>query len=205
MRGASSRLIGDSGGAVASTVALSLFALIAVGGVAFDYARMASLDTELQNAADQAALAGVSQLDGKAGRLCAARRRRQRADHQSHADGQRRRRQRTAIADPAEDRMRRDRVDPILPGPGRRPTAATSDVNAKFLRSVGRPARAAFYALTPIVAAFTSGQLNATAFAGLGGAICSVPPLMLCNPKEATDPTFTLANYVGKGIRLSRQ
>ena len=43
-------------GAVASTVALSLFALIAIGGVAFDYARMASLDTELQNAADQAAL-----------------------------------------------------------------------------------------------------------------------------------------------------
>ena len=34
-----------------------------VGGLAFDYARMASLDTELQDAADQAALAAASQLD----------------------------------------------------------------------------------------------------------------------------------------------
>ena len=37
-------------GAVAPTIALSLSALIAVGGIAFDYARMASLDTELQDA-----------------------------------------------------------------------------------------------------------------------------------------------------------
>ena len=35
------------------------------GGIAFDYARMAALDTELQSAADQAALAGASQLDGE--------------------------------------------------------------------------------------------------------------------------------------------
>src|SRR5690242_5049598 len=51
-------------GAVAPTVALSLVALIAAGGIAFDYAHMAALDTELQNAADQAALAAASQLDG---------------------------------------------------------------------------------------------------------------------------------------------
>ena len=51
-------------GAVAPTAALSLFALIAAGGIAFDYARLASLDTELQQAADQAALAAATQLDG---------------------------------------------------------------------------------------------------------------------------------------------
>jgi hypothetical protein len=45
---------------VAPTVALSLFALLGAGGLAFDYARLASLDTELQNAADQAALAVVA-------------------------------------------------------------------------------------------------------------------------------------------------
>src|SRR4051812_14069246 len=54
-------------GAVAPTIALSLVGLIAAGGVAFDYARLASMDTELQNAADQAALAAASQLDGEAG------------------------------------------------------------------------------------------------------------------------------------------
>ena len=61
------RLGQNSDGAVASTVALSLFAVIAVGGLAFDYARLAAMDTELQNAADQAALAAAGQLDGGAG------------------------------------------------------------------------------------------------------------------------------------------
>src|SRR5688572_696695 len=55
----------NADGAVAPTIALSLLALIAVGGIAFDYARLASMDTELQNAADQAALAAASQLDGE--------------------------------------------------------------------------------------------------------------------------------------------
>ena len=56
----------SEGAAVAPTVALALFALIAAGGLAFDFARMANLDTELQTAADQAALAAASQLDGAA-------------------------------------------------------------------------------------------------------------------------------------------
>src|SRR6187551_632300 len=54
-------------GAVAPTVALSLTALLAAGGIAFDYAHLASMDTELQNAADQAALAAATQLDGSNG------------------------------------------------------------------------------------------------------------------------------------------
>src|SRR3954451_18195408 len=59
------RLFRNNSGAVAPVVALSLVGLIAAGGVAFDYARLASLDTELQDAADQAALAAATQLDGK--------------------------------------------------------------------------------------------------------------------------------------------
>src|SRR5690348_1380645 len=54
-------------GAIAPTVALSLTALIAGGGVAFDYAHLAALDSEVQDAADQAALAAASQLDGQTG------------------------------------------------------------------------------------------------------------------------------------------
>ena len=66
MRRALPNLLRNDSGAVAPTVALSLTALIAVGGIAFDYARMGTMDTELQTAADQAALAGASQLDGEA-------------------------------------------------------------------------------------------------------------------------------------------
>src|SRR5690348_2366190 len=53
----------NADGAIAPLVALSLTALIAVGGIAFDYARLAGMDTELQQAADQAALAAATQLD----------------------------------------------------------------------------------------------------------------------------------------------
>src|SRR3546814_2886644 len=68
MRGVLAGLARSEAGAVAPTVALSLFGLIAAGGLAFDYARLASLDTELQNAADHAALAAASQ-DRKSTRL----------------------------------------------------------------------------------------------------------------------------------------
>ena len=54
-------------GATAALYALALPALVAVAGVGFDYARLAGMDSELQNAADQAALAGVTQLDGNDG------------------------------------------------------------------------------------------------------------------------------------------
>ena len=56
----------NDSGSVAPTVGLSLIALIAAGGLAFDYSRVAAMDTELQNAADQAALAAATQLDGLA-------------------------------------------------------------------------------------------------------------------------------------------
>jgi hypothetical protein len=47
--------------------------------------------------------------------------------------------------------------------------------------------RRANYALTPIAAAFTSGDIRARARAGLGTAICKVPPLMVCPPPGVTD------------------
>src|SRR3546814_18436808 len=65
MRVRGTGLLRSEAGAVAPTVALSLFGLIAAGGLAFDYARLASLDTELQHAAAHAALAAASQLDGE--------------------------------------------------------------------------------------------------------------------------------------------
>ena len=47
-------LIQDDRGAVAATYALSLTALILIAGVGFDYGRLAAMDSELQNGADQA-------------------------------------------------------------------------------------------------------------------------------------------------------
>ncbi len=57
------RLWRNGDGAVAPIIALSLTALIGVGGLAFDYAHLAAMHTELQDAADHAALAAATQLD----------------------------------------------------------------------------------------------------------------------------------------------
>jgi len=188
-------LLRSRSGAVAPTVALSLFGLVAVGGIAFDYARMAGMDTELQSAADQAALASATQLDGQPGAVARAT---------AAAQGM--------ISNStlfANDSSGRAVTVPTLRFYSARTDAeacdasagtTTVDSEARFVCVQVAP-RTAFFALTPIVGA-SSSTLSAQAVAGLDSAICKVPPLMLCNPAETTDPNFTIANYAGKGIRL---
>ena len=199
------RLAKDRRGAVAPTVALSLIGLLASGGIAFDYARLATMDSELQQAADQAALAGASQLDGQSGAVSRAV-----AAAQGLLVNQ------TLLGNDSggitiqtgtttgsvfrvyfytsKANAEAD-SSPIL-------ASAAVDSTAKFIKVavVGRQAK---YALTPIVGAISSSTIGAEAVAGLGSAICKTPPVMICNPDEAGDPTFTVANYIGKGIKLT--
>jgi Flp pilus assembly protein TadG len=181
-------------GAVAATTALALFGLVAVGGLAFDYSRMAALDSELQSAADQAALAAASQLDGKTGAITRATSAAQTliANQTLLAnDGGTR-----AITIPTI-RFYRDKEKTVL---------VTADATANFVEvTVG--ARRAFYALTPVVALINSGDLRASALAGLSTAMCRVPPTMICNPDEPagnSDPNFPFNAdaYRGFGMRL---
>ena len=174
--------------------------LIAAGGVAFDYARLASMDTELQSAADQAALAAATQLDGSSGacsRAANAARSMLLNETRMANDGNASGRQITIPLETTCDAVGQVRFWQNIT----KTTAATSDANAKFVE-VTVDARTANYAFTPIAAAFSSGPISATAFSGLDSAICKVPPLMMCNPNESGDPAFTIANYVGKGVRL---
>ena len=186
---------GDNSAAVAPTVALSLFALIGAAGIAFDYARMATLDTELQNAADQAALAAASQLDGGS-QACA----RAVAAAKDLLINQ------TVLANDGQpvkvDVFNSpvclpDAVTPGDPEISDVPTAsirffqdkaglipADTNANANFVE-VTVESRRANYALTPVVGAFTSGDLSAKARAGMGTALCKVPPLMVCPPSGA--------------------
>ena len=187
----------DTNGAVAATVGLSLFALIAVGGVAFDYARLASMDSELQNAADQAALAAASQLDGQSGAVSRAI---------AAAQG--------LIANQtimANDALAKTVTIPTVVFYSTK-TNAEANTNgftdtarfaeAKFVR-VAVAGREAFYALTPIVGAFRSGAIGAEAVAGLGQATCKTPPVMICNPAETgTNTSFDPSAYAGDGIKL---
>jgi Flp pilus assembly protein TadG len=208
------RLARDANGAVAPTVALSLFALIAVGGIAFDYARLAAMDTELQDAADQAALAAASQLDGQTGACVRA------ASAASSLLANKTLFAKTSATTGTNIEVPTSGVvdctgnssiqfyqsynrDTDTPG-----LAATADSNAKVV-IVSITPRQAFYALTPIVAAFnararSSGQIGAQAVAALSSAVCKMPPVMICNPAETGSSTsFNPANYIGDGMRLT--
>ncbi len=192
------RFRGDERGAVAATFAIGLAGLVAIAGVAFDYGRLVAMDTELQNGADQAALAGASQLDGKTNACSrAATAARTLVSNVSllASDG-------TSNALTFANEPACDGIGNITFWQNQNKTAAaTSDANANFIE-VRVNVRAAQYVFTPIVGAFNSGAISAGAMAGVGRAICKVPPVMICNPDETSDPTFTAGNYVGKGLRL---
>lgn len=182
-------------GAVAPTVALSLVGLIAAGGLAFDYARMATLDTELQTAADQAALAAATQLDGASNaraRATAAANNLLRnitlfADNEGAPNSDARR-----ITVPTVTFYQSYNAETDTPG-----TVASDDAGAKVvIVTVG--ARRASFAFTPIVGALNSGNLSAQAVASLSSAVCKVPPLMICGPS----PSYPQSSDIGKGILL---
>jgi Flp pilus assembly protein TadG len=203
MRRLVQKLCRSERGAVAPTIALSLTGLIAIGGLAFDYARLANLDTELQDAADQAALAAASQLDQKSGSI-------QRAT----AAAQSLLTNRTLMANDANASGTAVTIPTVVFYPTKADaendtngfTTVTNFANANFVRVVVA-ARRARYALTPIVGAFTSGDISAEAVAGLGSAICKVPPVMICNPAEPdtntnVDLAFDANALAGHGLRL---
>jgi Flp pilus assembly protein TadG len=205
------RLLGDfvrsDTGSVAPTVGLSLFALIAAGGIAFDYARLASMDTELQNAADQAALAAASQLDGNAGACArAAAAARDLLANQTLFANETGSNRAITVADEAtcdatgnvQFYQSYDRANDTFGA------ASTSDANAHVVL-VRVDTRQAFYALTPIVGAFSSPNIAGEAVAELGSAICKVPPVMMCNPSEPagnTDVNYDFNPVKGDGLRL---
>ena len=197
----------DKRGAVAPTVALSLFALIGAGGVAFDYARLASLDTELQQAADQAALAAATQLDQQAGAVARAT-----AAAQSLFVNN------TLFANDGNVAGRAVTIPSVLFYVSKTDAEAdngqacpttnsvTADATAKFV-CVATGTRIARYAMTPVVGAISSGNISAMAVAGLGTAICKTPPVMMCNPAEAGNNTnvnldFDAAGLTGAGVLL---
>ena len=190
-------LIRNDRGAVAVTYAMSLTALVAIAGLGFDYARLVTMDSELQNGADQAALAGATQLDGKSGscaRASAAARSLVRNITVLANDGAG-----TAITMATETAC--DAVGSIRFWEDRdKTTAANSEASANFIEEVV-DARVANYALTPIVGALRSGNISAAALAGVGSSICKVPPLMICSPDPGNP--FNAANRIGWGVQVT--
>lgn len=186
--------LGNESGAVAATYALTLTALILIAGVGFDYGRLAAMDSELQNGADQAALAGATQLDGRPGACARA----------AAAAA-------TLVNNPAYTATGNKLVS-ITPEGGcdasgkvrfwqdkGKSSAATTDANAHFIEVTvdSRSADLAFTAITGVL----YGRATATAMAGVGSSICKVPPMMICSPDPGNP--FNAAGKKGWGLRAT--
>ncbi|QKG71126.1 pilus assembly protein TadG-related protein [Erythrobacter mangrovi] len=199
------RFRSDESGASAALYALALPALVAAAGIGFDYARVAGMDSELQNAADQSALAGATQLD-------------QLSDSITRATAAARNVSLPAIN---QTLFSNDSEGLTVDVPDGQvyfyatQADAEADTNrvtdaalARFIR-VKVETRRANYALTPVVGAFF-GDISAEAVAGIGSAVCRIPPLMICNPDEPLNNTdenvdFIAANHVGQGLLVVQQ
>lgn len=179
-------------GAVAPTFVIASFALVAVMGVSFDYARLAVLDSELQAAADQAALAAATQLDGKSGAITRAN---------SAADSLVQ--NKTIFANDGGSRTlsvaTKTYYDGYTVASDTLGSTTTTDASAKVVE-ITLSSRKAFYALTPIIRVFNSGNLTAKAIAGVQSSSCKIPPLMICGP--SSNPDFPSSGDIGKGLFL---
>ncbi|WP_296679648.1 TadE/TadG family type IV pilus assembly protein [Novosphingobium sp.] len=190
--------LNDQRGAVAATYAMALVGLVVIGGVGFDYGRLMAMDSELQNGADQAALAGATQLDGKSGACSRAA---------AAAIGLVT--NKTLLANDSNTISVANETACDATGSVRfwqdklATTAATGDANAKFIE-LDVDVRTVRYAFTPLTSLLV-GTLKAGAMAGLGSSVCKVPPVFMCNPAEtATNlgPDFDTTSLIGHGIKL---
>lgn len=188
------RFTRDESGAVAATYAMALTGLVVIAGAGFDYGRLAAMDSELQNGADQAALAGATQLDGTTG-ACA------RAAGAAVA----------LVTNPTVMATGNNLVtlpsEPACDASGAirfwkdsdKNTAATTDKEARFIE-VTVDSRSVNYAFTPI-AGLLYGEGSAQAMAGLGSSVCKVPPMMICSPDPGNP--FNAAGKEGWGVRAT--
>lgn len=179
----------DCTGAVAATYAIALPALVMVGGVAFDYARMVSMDSELQTAADNAALVGVTQLDGRDGARADAI-----AAAQNWVNN-------WSLTSQTAGKITLSSANVTFYASAESETPVTTDAAARVMEVTIDP-RAVVYVFTPIMDAYGP-TLAASARAGYGSAICKVPPLFMCNPAEVTaGDDFPTSTLIGAGIKL---
>lgn len=182
---------GNESGATAPLFALALVALVASGGVAWDISRGYALRGELDAAADAAALAGATQLDGASGAQARAL---TAAQGGLVANSQR-------LADAAEANVAAGGASITFLSSISPHTAATGDADARFVQVDVTPRDLGF--IFGAWAQVTGAQVVAHAVAGYGSGICKVPPLMICNPNETASLSFDGDQYIGKVFMLT--
>lgn len=187
-------LLRSQEGAIAVIVAVMIGVLAGMMALSIDLGRLFNLDSQLQNAADAAALAGGSQLNSKLGArdraIAAATDAMVRNTQIFATDGA----GTDVTITPADITFLQDLVTRDV---------ATDDSNANFIEVNVSP-RTINYAFAGLLGAITMAAPSARAVAGLGSAICKVPPLMICNPFEdpAGGGAFDPDAHKGEGMQM---
>ena len=180
-------------GSVAVYVAIVAPVLLGIGALSVDLGRLMTVNTELQSAADAAALAGAHELN----RLTGARDRARATAADAVANLLT---FATGGADVAVDTT--NCADPPVPpcirflkslpasdaDPITAANLAASDEEARFI-DVHVAARTVTNVLIKLVGGPATAATSATAVAGNDPVICNVPPMFMCNPTE--DPGNT--------------
>ena len=193
-----SDFVSDCRGAVAPMYALALLGLITIAGVGWDYSRLMTMDTELQNAADQAALAAATQLDGLDGAMPRARA----AANDFFATSTSAWVNETKLSNDGAGRPITgltfqffEDYDQVTDTPGTEIRNDNNSRRARFVRVIVN-GREAFYALTAIGGTFSSGSIEADAVATLSTSICQAPRLFVCAPSR----DFPTSADKGRGL-----
>jgi Flp pilus assembly protein TadG len=178
-------------GSVAPLFAVALVALIASGGLAWDISRGFALRAELEAAVDAAALAGATQLDGETNARTRAISAAQGAFVQNAQN----------LADTREANVAIAGTDIAFLQDLTTRAVATGDADAEFIEITLAPRSLGL--VMGAISGATGFNASAHAVAGYGSALCLVPPLLVCNPNEATSLTFDGDNYTGKAFVLT--
>lgn len=177
-------------------VAVTVPVLLGLGVLAIDVSRLYSLQTQLQNAADAAALAAAAELDGRASAITRAE---------------------TALANLAENEqifgvggraavtVASHRFLSALPASDAEPiTAALETTNpalARFIEVEVTPVQMNF--ILPVIAGFSETTTAASAVAGFRATVCQFTPLFICNPYEGQATSiFAAANNAAERRKL---
>lgn len=177
-------------GSTAAIVALSLTALVSIWALSIDLGRAWNLDTELQNAADAAALACATQLDKTAGA---------RARGILAATGGLVQNDQTLADDGLGDAVTFTADDIRFLVDLTTRAEATSDADAHYCEVTTNP-RSVSFSFARLVLAQDDVSPQAVAVAENNSAYCGIPPLFFCNP---IDPIpFLPDDWAGVGVTL---
>lgn len=200
-----SQFVTEDHAAIGPLYAIGISVLVVMSAIGFDYGRLMALDSELQNAADQAALAAATQLDGGDDAMTRAR------DSATNAFASagstftnQTRFANDRLGRPITDLTFEFYADYLDDSPVTLLTNDADGADAKVVQ-VTVNARRVFYALTPLVGAISSGDVIGKAMAGQQSATCNVAPMFFCVPQDGTGANvldFPRPEDVGRQIRL---